>query len=56
MTDTGDERLKAIAGNVPLGRLANPMRSPRPWYFWRPTIGSYITGTELFVNGGFAQV
>jgi len=55
-TGSGEERLKAIAGNVPLGRLGKPEEIARAVVFLASDDSSFITGTELFVDGGFAQV
>jgi NAD(P)-dependent dehydrogenase (short-subunit alcohol dehydrogenase family) len=52
----GEERLKMISGAVPLGRLGLPKEVARAVVFLASDDSSYITGTELFVDGGFAQV
>jgi NAD(P)-dependent dehydrogenase (short-subunit alcohol dehydrogenase family) len=54
--DVGQERLKMIATSVPLGRLGTPDEVARAVVFLACDDSSYITGTELFVDGGFAQV
>jgi NAD(P)-dependent dehydrogenase (short-subunit alcohol dehydrogenase family) len=54
--ETGRERLKAISTNVPLGRLGTPDEVARAVVFLASDDSSYITRTELFVDGGFAQV
>jgi NAD(P)-dependent dehydrogenase (short-subunit alcohol dehydrogenase family) len=55
-TGSGERQLKAIAGNVPLGRLGNPDEIAKAVVFLASDDASYVTGTELFVDGGFAQV
>src|SRR5437899_2369642 len=55
-TGAGEERLKMIASGVPLGRLGTPDEIARAVVFLASDDSSYITGTELFVDGGFAQV
>ena len=55
-TGSGEKQLKAIAGNVPLGRLGNPDEIAKAVVFLASDDASYVTGTELFVDGGFAQV
>ena len=52
----GDERLKALSKIVPLGRLGRPDEIATAVLFLACDDSSYITGTELFVDGGFAQV
>src|SRR5438128_584537 len=55
-TETGQQRLKMISNNVPLGRLGKPDEIAKAVVFLASDDSSYITGTELFVDGGFAQV
>lgn len=52
----GNERRKMIASAVPLGRLAEPDEIARAVVFLASDDASYVTGAELFVDGGFAQV
>jgi NAD(P)-dependent dehydrogenase (short-subunit alcohol dehydrogenase family) len=52
----GDERRKMIASAVPLGRLGEPDEIARAVVFLASDDASYVTGAELFVDGGFAQV
>jgi NAD(P)-dependent dehydrogenase (short-subunit alcohol dehydrogenase family) len=51
-----EERLKMLSNNVPLGRLGMPDEIAKAVVFLASDDSSYITGTELFVDGGFAQV
>jgi len=55
-TETGQQRLKMISSNVPLGRLGTSAEIARAVVFLASDDSSYITGAELFVDGGFAQV
>ena len=55
-TGAGEERLKMISDNVPLGRLGKPDEIAKAVVFLASDGSSYVTGTELFVDGGFAQV
>lgn len=55
-SEVGQERLKMISGSVPLGRLAHPREIARAVVFLASDDSSHITGAELFVDGGFAQV
>jgi len=55
-TETGQQRLKMISGSVPLGRLGTPDEIAKAVVFLASDDSSYITGTELFVDGGVAQV
>jgi NAD(P)-dependent dehydrogenase (short-subunit alcohol dehydrogenase family) len=52
----GEERRKSIAGSVPLGRLGTADEIAKAVVFLASDDSSYITGVELFVDGGFAQV
>jgi len=54
--ETGQQRLKMISSTVPLGRLGRPDEIAKAVVFLASDDSSYITGTELFVDGGFAQV
>jgi NAD(P)-dependent dehydrogenase (short-subunit alcohol dehydrogenase family) len=55
-SETGQQRLNFISSAVPLVRLAKPEEIARALVFLASDDSSYITGTELFVDGGFAQV
>jgi NAD(P)-dependent dehydrogenase (short-subunit alcohol dehydrogenase family) len=55
-TDAGQQRLKMLSNTVPLGRLGTPEEIAKAVVFLASDDSSYITGTELFVDGGFAQV
>jgi NAD(P)-dependent dehydrogenase (short-subunit alcohol dehydrogenase family) len=55
-TGAGEQRLKAISSTVPLGRLGTPDEIAKAVVFLASDDSSYITGVELFVDGGFAQV
>jgi len=52
----GAERLKSIPATVPLGRLGKPDEIAKAIVFLASGDSSFVTGTELFVDGGFAQV
>src|ERR1700675_1852285 len=55
-SETGQQRLKMISNNVPLGRLGTPDEIAKAVVFLASDDASYVTGTEMFVDGGFAQV
>jgi NAD(P)-dependent dehydrogenase (short-subunit alcohol dehydrogenase family) len=55
-TGAGEQRLKMLANSVPLGRLGTPNEIAKAVVFLASDDSSYITGTELFVDGGMAQV
>src|SRR6266487_2571746 len=55
-SETGQQRAKIISTTVPLGRLGTPSEIAKAVVFLASDDASYITGVELFVDGGFAQV
>jgi len=55
-SETGNQRKKMISNTVPVGRLGTPDEIAKAVVFLASDDSSYITGTELFVDGGFAQV
>jgi NAD(P)-dependent dehydrogenase (short-subunit alcohol dehydrogenase family) len=55
-SETGQQRLKMISNAVPLGRLGTPDEVAKAVVFLASDDSSFITGTELFVDGGAAQV
>jgi NAD(P)-dependent dehydrogenase (short-subunit alcohol dehydrogenase family) len=54
--EAGEQRRKMISNSVPLGRLGTSEEIAKAVVFLASDDSSYITGTELFVDGGFAQV
>ncbi len=52
----GEQRRKMITSIVPLDRFGTPIEIAKAVVFLASDDSSYITGTELFVDGGFAQV
>jgi NAD(P)-dependent dehydrogenase (short-subunit alcohol dehydrogenase family) len=55
-SETGEQRKKMISTTVPLGRFGRPEEIAKAVVFLASDDASYITGVELFVDGGFAQV
>jgi len=55
-SETGEERKKMISTTVPLGRFGRPEEIAKAVVFLASDDASYVTGIELFVDGGFAQV
>jgi NAD(P)-dependent dehydrogenase (short-subunit alcohol dehydrogenase family) len=55
-SEAGPQRLKMISNSVPLGRFGTPDEIAKAVVFLASNDSSYITGTELFVDGGLAQV
>ena len=54
--ETAEEHMKTISNSVPLGRFGTPDEIAKAVVFLASDDSSYVTGTELFVDGGFAQV
>jgi NAD(P)-dependent dehydrogenase (short-subunit alcohol dehydrogenase family) len=55
-SEVGQERLKNMGNLVPLGRLGKPDEIAKAAVFLASDDSSFVTGIELFVDGGFAQV
>jgi len=55
-SEIGEQRRKMISSTVPLGRFGTPDEIAKAVVFLASDDASYITGTELFVDGGIAQV
>src|SRR6202023_2468952 len=55
-SEVGEQRKKMIANSVPLGRFGRPDEIAKAVVFLACDDSSYVTGAELFVDGGFAQV
>ena len=51
-----EEYMKIISESIPLGRFGTPDEIAKAVVFLASDDASYITGTELFVDGGIAQV
>jgi NAD(P)-dependent dehydrogenase (short-subunit alcohol dehydrogenase family) len=55
-SEVGKQRKEMISTGVALGRLGTPDEIAKAVVFLASNDASYITGIELFVDGGFAQV
>ena len=55
-SQAGQDRLKSLSSTVPLGRIGNPDEIAKAAVFLASDDSSFVTGIELFVDGGFAQV
>jgi NAD(P)-dependent dehydrogenase (short-subunit alcohol dehydrogenase family) len=55
-SQVGEQRRKMISTGIPLGRLGAPDEIAKAVVFLASDDSSYVSGVELFVDGGFAQV
>ena len=55
-SEVGQERKKLISNLTPLGRLGTPDEVAKAVVFLASGDSRYVSGAELFVDGGFAQV
>jgi NAD(P)-dependent dehydrogenase (short-subunit alcohol dehydrogenase family) len=54
--EAAEQRIEALSKTVPLGRFGTAEETAKAVVFLASDDSSYIAGTELFVDGGFAQV
>jgi NAD(P)-dependent dehydrogenase (short-subunit alcohol dehydrogenase family) len=54
--EAAEQRIQALSKTVPLGRFGTADETAKAVVFLASDDSSYIAGTELFVDGGFAQV
>jgi NAD(P)-dependent dehydrogenase (short-subunit alcohol dehydrogenase family) len=55
-TFTNPDDMKALTSTVVMGRLGRPEELAKPVVFLASDDASFITGAELYVDGGAAQV
>ncbi|MGF7162239.1 NAD(P)-dependent dehydrogenase (short-subunit alcohol dehydrogenase family) [Rhodoligotrophos appendicifer] len=48
--------MRFVSTTTPLGRLANPEETASAALFLASSESSFVTGSELFVDGGSAQI
>jgi NAD(P)-dependent dehydrogenase (short-subunit alcohol dehydrogenase family) len=57
MSSGADEQLmKSVISTVPMGRMGSPDEVAKAASFLASDDSSYVTGIELFVDGGMAQI
>ena len=54
--EAAEQRIETLSKTVPLVRFGTPDEIAKAVVFLASDDSTYITGTELFVDGGFAQV
>jgi len=55
-SEVGEQRRKMVSTSVPLSRFGRMDEVAKAVVFLASEDSSYVTGRELFVDGGFAQV
>jgi NAD(P)-dependent dehydrogenase (short-subunit alcohol dehydrogenase family) len=55
-SEGGEQHMKMFSNSIPFGRFGSPDEIAKAVVFLASDDSVYITGTELFVDGGFAQV
>jgi NAD(P)-dependent dehydrogenase (short-subunit alcohol dehydrogenase family) len=55
-TDEQIEQLKSLVASVPMGRMGNPDEVAKVASFLASDDSNFVTGIELFVDGGQAQI
>ncbi len=54
--ETGEQGKTMMANGVPFGRFGTPDEIAKVVVFLASEDSSYVTGAELFVDGGYAQI
>ncbi|MBP2302454.1 SDR family NAD(P)-dependent oxidoreductase [Azospirillum picis] len=52
----GEEAMESLGGTTPIGRVGDPAETGAVAAFLASSDSSFMTGGEVFVDGGFAQV
>ena len=52
----GEEVMGALAEAAPLGRIGDPSETAAVAVFLASDDSSFMTGSEVFVDGGYAQI
>jgi NAD(P)-dependent dehydrogenase (short-subunit alcohol dehydrogenase family) len=55
-SEEGEQLMKIYCNGIPFGRFGTPNEVAKAVVFLASDDSIYVTGTELFVDGGFAQV
>jgi NAD(P)-dependent dehydrogenase (short-subunit alcohol dehydrogenase family) len=55
-SEGGEQYMKTLSKGIPFGSFGMPDEIAKAVVFLASDDSSYVTGTELFVDGGFAQV